>query len=354
MKEKFDYQNPPCLCGSGKLYKDCCKKKIDISKDIRIFKSYMQEFLTMHNKYKKLCLHPQQNECSNTKTHAHTISQKAVLDLISENGKVLMPLAFGITNEFRMEPLGIESKATKFYCFCSKHDGIFSPIDKQQVDYNHYNCFLYAYRTFAYTYYKVSREVDCYYKLRDKYDLTPFAPALLMYKYMEINMTYLKEIKEKFDRAIITDSYDILENIKISLDYKVYFAAATCFCLPIDLYGNIIAYEKNELPLVYISIIPDKENTNIIFSWLKEDSTIYSSFKEQISNTPTKFLLKYLNNLLPLSCENLTISPKLWSVWGAGQSEFLSLAHTALINDNISKISQEYFQERKYNLFFKL
>lgn len=69
---------------------------------------------------------------------------------------------------------------------------------------------------------------------------------------MEINMTYLKEIKKKFDRAIITKSYDILENIKISLNYKVYFAAATCFCLPIDLYGNTITYEKNEFPLIYI------------------------------------------------------------------------------------------------------
>lgn len=171
MKEKFDYLNAPCPCGSGKLYKECCKDKIDNSKDERIFKSYMQEFLTMHNKYKKLCLHPKQNECSDTKTHAHTISQKAVLDLIAENGKVLMPLAFGITNGFKMEPLGIESKATKFYCFCSKHDGMFTPIDKQQVDYTHHNCFLYAYRIFASTYYKVMRELNCYYKLRDKYNL---------------------------------------------------------------------------------------------------------------------------------------------------------------------------------------
>ena len=89
----------------------------------------MQEFDKLHNTYKKMCLHPNKSECSRVKTHAHTISQKAVLELIAENGIVLMPIVFGIRNGFRMEPRGIEAKATKFYCFCSNHDKMFAPID---------------------------------------------------------------------------------------------------------------------------------------------------------------------------------------------------------------------------------
>ena len=352
MREKFDYSK--CLCGSGKRYEECCKKKIDIYKDKKIFKSYMQEFTKLHNKYKKLCLHPKQDECSNTKTHAHTISKKAVLDLIAENGVVLMPMEFGVTNEFRMEPLGIEAKATKFYCFCSKHDGMFAPIDKQGVDYTKYNCFLYAYRIFVSTYYKICRELDCYYKLKDKYDLTKKPVAFLFYKQMEFNKLLLEEHKKRFDEAILTDSYDILESIKISLDYRVYFAAATCFCPMIDVYGNALTWEDISIPLVYISVIPDKENTNIIFSWLKEDNFRYSSLKKQIGEVPTRLLLKYLNNLLPLNCENITVSPKLWREWGEGQSDFINVVHGHLRNDSLKYSSKEYFEDRKYNLFLRL
>ena len=122
--------NRPCLCGSGKLYKDCCKKKINIT-DEKIFKKYMSEFDKAHNSYRKICMHPKQHECSSVKTHAHTISQKAVLELLAENKYVLMLIEFGILRAFKMHPMPIEAKATKFYCFCSKHDGMFAPIDKQ-------------------------------------------------------------------------------------------------------------------------------------------------------------------------------------------------------------------------------
>ena len=49
MRERFSLDdNRPCLCGSGKLYKDCCKKKINIT-DEKIFKKYMSEFDKAHN-----------------------------------------------------------------------------------------------------------------------------------------------------------------------------------------------------------------------------------------------------------------------------------------------------------------
>lgn len=116
-----------------KKYSECCAIKISICGNSNSFRGFMQEFDKLHNTYKKMCLHPNKSECSRVKTHAHTISQKAVLELIAENGIVLMPIVFGIRNEFRMEPRGIEAKATKFYCFCSNHDKMFAPIDYTKV-----------------------------------------------------------------------------------------------------------------------------------------------------------------------------------------------------------------------------
>ena len=113
MREMFDKKSELCLCGSGKKYSECCAIKISICGNSNSFRGFMQEFDKLHNTYKKICLHPNKSECSRVKTHAHTISQKAVLELIAENGIVLMPIVFGIRNEFRMEPRGIEAKATE-------------------------------------------------------------------------------------------------------------------------------------------------------------------------------------------------------------------------------------------------
>ena len=180
MKEKYNNIKEFCLCGSGKIYSKCCEKKIDMYKDKSSFKRYMSEFDKMHKNYKKICLHPNQSECGE-KVHAHTISQKAVLELIAENGKVLMPIVFGVENKFRMQPLGIEARATKFYCFCKEHDKIFYPIDKQGIDFSDEIYFLYAYRNFSSEYYKLKRELYCYYKLRETYDLTKNPMVILEY-----------------------------------------------------------------------------------------------------------------------------------------------------------------------------
>lgn len=355
MKERYDKKSELCLCGSGKKYSECCALKISICDNLNGFRGFMQELDKSRNTYKKICMHPNKSECSSVKTHAHTISQKAVLELIAENGIVLMPIFFGIKNEFRMEPRGIEAKATKFYCFCSNHDRMFDSIDHTDICLGENEFFLYAYRIFASTYYKVRRELDCFYKLREKYDLTSNPSALLMYHKMDMDMVFLNECKNIFDESIMKKKYNCLENMVISLEYRVCFAAATCFCPMIDLFGNSLLSSEPGLPMIYISVIPNENCTNIIFSWLKRDHNQYDFFKEQVEIAPRRLLLKYLNNLLPMNCENMTVGPKLWKIWGEkGQKDFIKIAYDENRKDNFRFTSKEYFRERIYNLFLKM
>ena len=74
-----------------------------------------------------------------------------------------------------------------------------------------------------------------------------------------------------------------------------------------------------------------------------------------MNEAPTKLVLKYLNNLLPLNCENMTVSPRLWNVWGKnGQDEFLKVASEHILFDEKMKYQPEtYFKDRKFNLFIK-
>ncbi len=344
-----------CLCGSELPYNECCKHKINPNQNEAIHRQFMDELDKKRKRYRHICLHPQKDKCCNVKTHAHTISQEAVLSLIAENSEVLMPVVHGVTNEFKMERMGIEAKATKFYCFCQTHDSMFYPIDQRAVTLNEYTLFLYAYRTFASTYYKVIRELDCYEALRQKYDVTSNPLAVLFYLQTRNSLPALNWYNEKFEKAILNDKYDCLESATLSLGYRTYFAAATCFCPMFDVFGNPISHAEFDLPMVYISIIPDENQTHIIFSWFKEDHPIYGFFGEQLKISPTRLTLKYLNNLVPLNCENMTISPLLWNKWDADTKEdFLEVAHDHLKNENAKNVSKTYFEERAYNLFLQL
>jgi len=338
MKEKFEKSADLCLCGSGLPYDQCCKRKININQNESIHKMFMDELDKKRRHYKRICLHPQKDMCNN-KIHAHTISQEAVLSLIAENGEVLMPVVHGPTNKFIMERVGIEAKATKFYCFCHYHDTIFKPIDQRAVVLNEQTFFLYAYRTFASTYYKVMRELDCYKALKKKYDMTCNPLAILFYVQTENSLPALNWYKNKFDDAILTNNYDILESTAITLEYKVYFAAATCFCPKFDVFGNPIVHGEFDLPMLYISVIPDENHTMLIFSWFKEDHYVYSFFDKQLKMAPTRLILKYLNNLLPLNCENMTVGPLLWNKWSsAAKEDFVNVAYNYMLNEAYKKI----------------
>jgi len=355
MKARFEIKDNKCLCGSGKPYDECCRGKANPNQNEGIHKKFMNELDERRRRYKHLCLHPKQDKCSVIKSHAHTISQQAVLSLIAEGGEVLMPVVYGITNEFEMKLMGIEAKATKFYCFCQNHDAMFYKIDQQAVILDEYTFFLYTYRTFVSTYYKIIRELDCYDILRQKYDLTGNPLAILFYLQTQNCLPALKFYKDKFDNAILTEKYDCLESVAINLDYQVYFAAATCFCPIFDIFGNPILNSEFDCPMLYISIIPDINRTRIIFSWFKEDHYIYGFFGEQLERAPTRLILKYLNNLLPLSCENMTVGPLLWKKWDENtKKDFLKVAHNHLENEIDKNISKTYFEERAYNLFLQI
>lgn len=344
-----------CLCGSGKPYDKCCKEKTNPNQSVGTHKKFMQELDEKRRHFKHMCLHPNQDECCNVKTHAHTISRKAVLSLIAENNIVLMPVVNVITNEFEMKPMSIKAKATKFHCFCQTHDAMFYPIDRSVVLLDQHNFFLYAYRTFASTYYKVIRELKCNEALFQKYDLTNNPSAILFFFKIQNYLPALNWYKKKFDKAILAEKYNCLVNTTVTLDYRLYFAAATCFSPLFDILGNPINFHDFELPLIFVSIIPNENQTYIIFSWLKEDDRIYGFLNEQIEITPKRLTIKYLNNLIPLNCENMTVSPILWNKWDiAAKEDFLKLGNDHLKSEKLKNVSKTYFEERAYNLFLKI
>lgn len=339
-----------CLCGSGNKYADCCEQKPNPFKTEKTQKKLVAELMKLRSNYKKMCVYP---NCSDIGIHAHTISQKAVLSLITDNDHVLMPIV-RVGQSVDLIPQGIETQASTFFCFCSNHDKIFSCIDVVTPVLSDYVKFMYAYRIFASTYYKVQREVYCLEKQVSKYNMTSNIHCMLKLHEMRHAITSLDICKSQFDNAITTENYSLINSEVVSLDYKVHFSAATCFCPAFDLYGSEIIYGNNQLQMLYVSVIPGTNKTDLIFSWLKNDDVLYEKFTKQLSTVPKRFIMKYLNNLLPLYCENIAIGPKLWNMWDSvAQDDFRAIIDwgiTRETNINSSQLSQAH----NYNLFLKI
>lgn len=339
-----------CLCGSGNKYADCCERKPNPFETEKTQKKLVAELMKLRSNYKKMCLYP---NCSNKGINAHTISQKAVLSLIADNDHVLMPIV-KVGQPVDLIPQGIEKQASTYFCFCSTHDDKFSCIDVVSPKLSDHIKFMYAYRAFASTYYKVQRELFCLENQFSKYNMTQNIRCVLMLHELRNNMLALEGCKSLFDNAVTSENYSVINSEVVSLDYKVYLSAAACFCPAFDLYGSEISYEQNKLPMLYLSIIPGTSKTDLIFSWLKNDNEIYENFAKQLSIAPRRFVLKYLNNLLPLYCENITIGPKLWNKWDSvAQNDFRTIIDWGLTRE--TKISSSQLSEtHKYNLFLKI
>lgn len=339
-----------CLCGSGNKYADCCKQKPNPFENEKTQKKLVAELMKLRSNYKKKCLYP---NCSNKGINAHTISQKAVLSLIADNNHVLMPIV-KVGQPVDLIPQGIEKQASTYFCFCSTHDDKFSCIDVVSPTLSDHIKFMYAYRAFASTYYKVQRELFCLENQFSKYNMTQNIRCVLMLHELRNNMFALEECKSLFDNALMSENYSIINSTVITLDYKVYFSSATCFCPNFDLYGSKINFDYNQLSMLYVSVIPGTNKTNLIFSWLKSDNIVYEKFAKQLSIVPEPFIIKYLNNLLPLYCENLAIGPKLWNSWDSvAQNEFRNFIDWGLSRGSTFDFSQLY-RLHKYNLFSKI
>lgn len=118
-----------------------------------------------------------------------------------------------------------------------------------------------------------------------------------------------------------------------------------------DIYGNQVKTNADKMQMLYISVIPDENSSRIIFSWLNRDSDIYKLLEHQLQIVPRRFIVKYLNNLLPINCENMTVAPALWGSWSKkAQDEFLFTADWRT-NYDIRNHSWSYFEEKSYDLF---
>ncbi len=338
LKKANSIDKQSCFCGSGFLYKDCCKNKtMEIPLDILEQLSHSETINNNYEpdeefeeKFKKLkgvlhstqkkskifqCIHPSQSECEGKiGMKAHSIQNTRIVKKLSKDNHiytiVTKPTNFG--PEFKL--VG-RNEATTFTGFCNKHDvDVFAPIEKENfykgTDEQH---FLYAYRAFARSYHKKLEETKglslSHEALSGNTDFSDNKKAL--------TETDFKIYKNKFDTAILNKTYDILETIYIKLNKEVKFAVNSY--LQLKDYKNILIndfknFTKPLKPLM-LNIFPETNESIILISCFKEDYENYKTFFEDIKKANSSELFLTLNNLIPKYCENIIVAPDFFKKW---------------------------------------
>lgn len=150
----------PCLCNSGKPFKDCHKLS-DLQKRVDLYNT-QKEVLKI---FKRKTCYSQDEKCSLTKTASHSIP-KSSLKTIAEDNHVLCFVILNVAELSKIPELdqispteiGI-NEASSFYGFCNYHDNLlFAPIEKERFEPTHQQDCLLLFRALCKELY-TSREV---------------------------------------------------------------------------------------------------------------------------------------------------------------------------------------------------
>lgn len=159
-------RNDKCPCGSGQKFKYCCQTEELLKMRLRIrdIKKIKDE-----NKIKE-CLFPDHTSCSDKIIKAHSIQNNKILQKISDDGKVYMPISKKMKIFQNMSSWG-RKEATTFTGFCGYHDNeIFKEIENNNFDYSERQKFLYVYRAFALEYHRKRENIKFERQVMKKFD----------------------------------------------------------------------------------------------------------------------------------------------------------------------------------------
>lgn len=350
-------RNEPCPCKSGKKYKRChgaMEEKNDIDLNIPV-ESIIERGVKAGNI--KQCIHPDKSSCSGKIVKAHSIQNNRILDKISRNGEVYMvrPTMTRYSYRMRFKPIG-RKLATTFTGFCGFHDKIlFQPIEDTDYIGSEQQNFLFAYRVFSFEYHKKLEAQNASKKRLDN------KPSLVKNKrYMDHLEGYDLSIRDSLrhkkllDEALLNQDYGIVETVSFELEGATGIAVCTGFYLEYDLKGKIVnklAEAEKEMKLLMVNVFPQNNRTIVLFSWLKEHSSTYHEFREQLLSLDSNEIIQLLNNLIPAYSENVAYNPDFIDNWNELEKKsYLQVFQQSILNP-IEKSKRNLLGKTPYNLF---
>lgn len=317
-------RNDPCLCGSRKKYKKCCLNKREITKEKlpyyeeqnysrskkvkNILKNSMVKAISKSKKNKFKCF---ESKCQKTAINSHSQSLSNSLKNIAENGHLIKcaPQFFIKENDsiddIFFQKIGINIAST-FKGFCNMHDGqYFKNVDIiSKENFNKKILTELSFRTFAYEERikeKMYGILD--FVIRECSNYIDLEPMQLTCKGIKnhLNLTkpyYMKKYIEVFKSQDYKDIYGLV----FILNKTLPISCSTSFN-PTFINNSMDVAKINidkPVDLIFFTIIPQCNNTLVIFTCFKEQKKLLESFIKTIST---------IENIVFNHCEEVLMNP---------------------------------------------
>ncbi|WP_413380801.1 YecA family protein [Alkalihalobacillus sp. 1P02AB] len=334
-----------CPCGSGKLYKDCCKNIgiIQVQESKKPLEVQIMEL--MKKSMKKCCLYPEQNNCKGDIKNAHALQNNKIISLLGGSERhvylldpkkrpLLVPLKNGKKELFVEVSKTSVKAATTETCFCDLHDNIvFAAIEKGAPDFDGSNetmKFVYAYKAFIFEYYKQWMAINIF---RTNFKKQPVVfksfNMVKRYRMLQLKMKEFQSIKGHFDKKILSGKHDGIETCIVKLPEQIKFASYAYIAPDYDLDGRKIKHTaKGVMHRIAVTVFPEKTQSYILLSCLESEKAAYLDLFNQIQSSTIDKIKFYFSLVLPLYSENMVLSPDIWKNW----DEETQIAYTFYAN----------------------
>lgn len=320
----------PCLCGSGKKFKDCCKKKMftsstpyseDILNNPQRINAILQNMMDKTDF--KICMYPDKSQCKLPIKNAHTLQNNGVLSYIADSEHVMVTDPLNKVRQGYITKKISKNKATTFYGFCEYHDNfLFQNIELKEYVNEIKQNFLYAYRMVAQEYHKKERVLSSLQNCVKNNPSILLSPIMVEnYRMMALSRNDAKELMDIFNDSYVNQNFDILHNYVYKFNQQYQFAVTTMYVPASTLAGeelvDIYSKEQDRLPSVFLTVIPCNNCSYFIMSCLNSDYAKIKKYFDDVEILTEIELKRFLNWTLPTYSENIVLSPKLWNSWNS-------------------------------------
>lgn len=284
------------------------------------FSPILREIMKRGIDKSKFCWHPEASKSNCNVDNkgriiisaAHSIQNNGVLSKIVEKGHVM---SYALDKgEFDGKEIG-KNHASIFWGFCNKHDSIFRPIEIQPYKRTAEQNFLFAYRGFV---------VSCHKKIE----------VSTWVDYGEQSENDIKNNKQIFDNAILSNNFSIIETEIFELPAFYPIAVSSAFYLDFDFEGNSIIHSDERMENIFVTLYPVENKTYFLLSYFKNDKNLYGNLGNQLRKRNN--LKSDITMLIAAHTENIYFNPVYYKKFIAKYEKSLQLIMFQTQFDNVN------------------